>query len=189
MSNPAQSPFVIYRAKATEELIDLLRSDSATVVYRSLVVLESRKVVDEDETVYELLKDIAENGKTFKNRNQACVLIRRFFPKWSKGIQPGESRVVGYVYFILNQEAGTVKIGRAKDLERRMDIFTKKFEFPIELIQFIYTLNYEKIEMAFHRHYHAKRREGEWFALSEADIVQIKEKVFPSEIEVLIVGE
>ena len=164
-------------------------SDSATVVYRSLIVLESRKVADEDEAVYELLKDIGENGKTFKNRKQACTLIHRFFPKWSKGIQPGESQVIGYVYFIQDQDSGTVKIGRAKDLERRMDIFSKKYTFPIKLIQFIYTLNYEKIEMAFHRHYGNKRREGEWFALNEADIVQIKERVFPKEIEALIVEE
>ena len=185
MSNYAQSEFIPYRSKTTEELAKLLEAESATVVYRSLVVLEGRKEITANS--YILLKEISENGKTFKNRKMACVLLRKFFPEMVKGIQPGESKVVGFVYFIRNKISGHVKIGRAKKLERRMDIFSKSYSFPIELIQHIYTLNYEKIELAFHSHFNSKRRNGEWFALDDIDIENIRQRKFPEEIEVLII--
>src|SRR5579863_5976021 len=98
MSNYSQPELASYCAKATEELVKLLESESATVVYRSLVALECRKGIDPQS--YDLLREIGENGKSFKNRKMAFVLLRKFFPTMSKGIQPGESKVIGYVYFI-----------------------------------------------------------------------------------------
>jgi hypothetical protein len=184
MSNYTQPQFHQYRSKSTEELIKLLQSDSAAVVYKSLIVLESRKIVSEE--TFGLLKEISENGKTFKNRKMACILLRRFFSTRSRGIRAGESKVIGYVYFIQHQKSGLIKIGRTKHLERRIAIFTKRFQSPIKLIHSIQTLNYEKIELAFHQYFHNKRNMGEWFSLGEADIEQIKQNMFPKEIQILI---
>lgn len=183
MANNAQNEFAFYRSKTTEELLALLQSESSAVVYRALVVLQSHKL---DNSAYDLLKNINDNGRTFKNRKMASALIHRFFPKDAVGVVPGESKVIGYVYFIQNQETGAVKIGRAKDLERRIAIFSDDFPFPIRLIQHIYTLNYEKIELAFHHHFDKKRIHGEWFTLDEVDIEQIKQKKFPEEIAAFI---
>jgi hypothetical protein len=168
MSNYTQPQFNQYRSKSTEELIRLLHSDSTAVVYKSLIVLESRKIVNEE--AFGLLKEISENAKTFKNRKMACILLRRFFSTRSKGIKAGESKVIGYVYFIRHQKSGLIKIGRTKNLERRISIFTKRLQSPIKLVHSIQTLNYEKIELAFHRYFDAKRKMGEWFALVEADV-------------------
>ena len=185
MNNYTQPDFGPYRSKTTGELVKLLEAESATVVYRSLVVLQDRKDIDPNS--YALIKEISENGKTIKNRNMACVLIRKCFAEMAKGIQPGESKVVGFVYFIRNKISGHIKIGRTKNIERRMDIFSKDFSFPIELIQHIYSLNYEKIELAFHFHFDKKRRNGEWFALDDIDIENIRQRKFPDKIEALII--
>jgi hypothetical protein len=184
MSNYTEPQFHEYRSKSTEELIKLLQSDSTAVVYKSLVVLESRKIVSEE--TFGLLEEISENGKTFKNRKMACILVRRFFSTRSRGLTAGESKVIGYVYFIQHQKSGLVKIGRTKHLERRVAIFTKRFQSSIKLIHSIQTLNYEKIELAFHRYFCSKRKMGEWFALGEADIDKIKQNMFPKEIQNLI---
>jgi hypothetical protein len=184
MSNYTQHQFHQYRSKSTKELMKLLQSDSAAVVYKSLIVLESREIVSEE--TFGLLKEISENGKTFKNRKMACILLRRFFSTRSRGIRAGESKVIGYVYFIQHQKSGLIKIGRTKHLERRMGFFTKRFQLPTKLIHSIQTLNYEKIELAFHRYFLNKRKMGEWFSLDEADIEQIKQNMFPKEIQILI---
>ena len=185
MGKYTKDQWALFRSKTTEELIRLLQSDSSTVVYRSLVVLHSHKL---DESVYGILKNINDNGKTFNNRRQANSLICRFFPKQARGLNPGESTVVGYVYFIQNEESGAVKIGRTNDLERRVALFSRRFPFSIKLLQHIHTLNFEKIELTFHHYFDKKRLDGEWFKLDEMDIDQIKRKIFPAEIETLIVA-
>src|SRR5258707_15449749 len=91
MSNYTQPQFHLYRNKPTDELEKLLISDSATVIYKSLVVLESRKIVSEE--TFDLLKEISENGKTFKNRKMACILLQRFFSNRSREIRPAESKL------------------------------------------------------------------------------------------------
>jgi len=86
-----------------------------------------------------------------------------------------------------SRTATEVKIGRTKNIERRVAIFNKTFSFPIELLQHIKTVNYEKIELTFHKHYHKQRVSGEWFKLDINAIEEISKGIFPEEIRNLIV--
>jgi Meiotically up-regulated gene 113 len=85
--------------------------------------------------------------------------------------------------------SGFIKIGRTKNIKERVKFFSKRLSLSIKLIQHIKTINYEKIEVAFHKHYKKKRRRGEWFSLDKAEIEQIKQRAFPEVIKLLIVED
>jgi len=174
----------LYTSKTTDDLLHLILSENAGVAFKSLCALAYREL---DSNVIDALKEVNDNGKTFKNRKLAFNIISQLFPEHSEGLKPGDSKQIGYVYFIQDRLSGIVKIGRTKNMERRLAIFTRKLSFPIQLIQYIKTINYEIIELAFHRHYDNKRLRGEWFKLDQDEIEQIKQKVFPEEIALLII--
>jgi hypothetical protein len=147
--------------------------------------LTTRELKD---NAFDALQEVNDNGETFKNRRLANNILCQLFPEQSKDLLPGESKQIGYVYFIQNKTSGLIKIGRTRDIERRVAIFTRLFSFPIDLIQHFKTLNYEMIEKSFHTFYKSKRKYGEWFKLDEQDIEQILKKAFPDHIEALIVS-
>jgi hypothetical protein len=173
-----------FASKSTEGLLDLILSESPGKVFKCLNVLTTREI---PEYAVDILKEVNDNGGTFKNRKLANNILRQLFPKHSKGLTPGESKQIGYVYFIKDESSGLIKIGRTKNIERRTAIFRKTFKFTITLLQHVKTLNYEKIELALHKHYDKKRMRGEWFKLDSMDIEQILQKSFPKEVDVLIV--
>jgi hypothetical protein len=175
---------VAFASRTTEELLDLILSESPGIVFKCLNVLTTRELTED---AIDILKEVNDNGGTFKNRRLANNILRQLFPEHSKGLMPGESRQSGYVYFIKDESSSLIKIGRTKNIERRMAIFRKKFKFAITLLQHVKTLNYERIELALHKHYDKKRVRGEWFKLDSIDIEQILQKSFPKEVEVLIV--
>ena|SRR5687767_13808899 len=175
-----------FASKPNEEILEILLSEKPRVVFKCLCVLAKR---DLNESVIDILREVNDNGETFKNRRLANNIICQLFPEHSKNLFPGDSKQIGYVYFIQNKFSGFIKIGRTKNIERRIAIFTKMFSFPIQVIQHIRTLNYERIEKSFHNYYSKKRVRGEWFNLNDTDIAQIVQKIFPKEIEALIVSD
>jgi hypothetical protein len=80
----------------------------------------------------------------------------------------------GYVYFVQEYMTGSFKIGKTKNLEKRMNVFGVKLPFENKLIYLIKTGNHHQTEAAFHQHFSDKRLEGEWFALSKEDLAWIK---------------
>lgn len=88
----------------------------------------------------------------------------------------------GYVYFVQEHMNGTFKIGKTKNVEKRMNIFGVKLPFENKLIYLIKTGNHHQTEAAFHKHFADKRLEGEWFALNKEDISWIKEGKYTAEI-------
>jgi hypothetical protein len=174
-----------YQFKTTEEILALLFTEPPRQVFECLCALTTR---DLNDTAFDAIKEVNDNGETFKNRRLANNILCQLFPEHSKDLLPGESKQIGYVYFIKNKTSGLIKIGRTRDIERRVTIFTRLFSFPIELIQHFKTLNYEKIEKSFHTFYKSKRKYGEWFKLDEQDLKQILEKAFPDHIQALIVS-
>ncbi|MBX0315225.1 GIY-YIG nuclease family protein [Planococcus glaciei] len=88
----------------------------------------------------------------------------------------------GYVYFVQEHMNGTFKIGKTKNVEKRMNIFGVKLPFENKLIYLIKTGNHHQTEAAFHKHFADKRLEGEWFALNKEDLAWIKEGTYTAEI-------
>lgn len=88
----------------------------------------------------------------------------------------------GYVYFVQEYMNGSFKIGKTKNLEKRMNVFGVKLPFENKLIFLIKTGNHHQTEVAFHKHFSEKRLEGEWFALNKEDLVWIKSGNYTTDI-------
>jgi len=80
----------------------------------------------------------------------------------------------GYVYFIREDYAGRIKIGKTKDINQRLDTFNVKLPFHVELLHVIESNNYHYTEKLFHILFQSKRVNGEWFNLNETDISWVK---------------
>lgn len=75
--------------------------------------------------------------------------------------------------YVIRSEHG-YKIGKTVNLKARTRLFEIKLPFPIQLEHYARFDDYCSAEQHFHRMFHAKRKEGEWFALEAADIAVIK---------------
>lgn len=93
-----------------------------------------------------------------------------------------QGKAPGYVYFVQEYMNGSFKIGKTKNLEKRMNIFGVKLPFENKLIFLIKTGNHHQTEVAFHKHFADKRLEGEWFALNKDDVAWIKAEKYTEEI-------
>ena len=97
-----------------------------------------------------------------------------------------EGDAPGYVYFVQEYMNGTFKIGKTKHIEKRMNLFNIKLPFENKLIYLIKTGNHHQTEVAFHKHFSAKRLEGEWFSLNREDMNWIKSGKYTDEINYTI---
>lgn len=93
-----------------------------------------------------------------------------------------QGKAPGYVYFVQEYMNGSFKIGKTKNLEKRMNVFGVKLPFENKLIFLIKTGNHHQTEVAFHKHFSDKRLEGEWFALNKSDLAWIKAGKYTEEI-------
>lgn len=80
----------------------------------------------------------------------------------------------GYVYFLKEDYAGRIKIGKTKDINQRLDTFNVKLPFNVQLLHVIESNNYHYTEKLFHILFQAKHINGEWFELNDNDIHWIK---------------
>jgi hypothetical protein len=87
-------------------------------------------------------------------------------------IRQSGSPTGGYIYLIRSQYG--IKIGKSVDVRSRTRLFEVKLPFPITVEHYAWFDDYSYAERDLHRTYHAKRLEGEWFSLSDADIAVIK---------------
>lgn len=81
----------------------------------------------------------------------------------------------GYVYLVQSLTAlSYYKIGRTAKPEQRMKRFEVKLPFEIQPICFIKTDDMYALEKKLHERFAAQRADGEFFALSDADVDYIK---------------
>lgn len=80
----------------------------------------------------------------------------------------------GFVYFIKEDYAGRIKIGKTKDINQRLDTFNVKLPFNVTLIHVVESNNYHYTEKLFHILFQLKRVNGEWFELNDSDVNWIK---------------
>lgn len=79
----------------------------------------------------------------------------------------------GYVY-LLQSPTGFYKIGRAINPANRLKTFSVHLPFEVEYICLIQTDDMIGLELELHRRFAAKRGNGEWFALDDADVAYVK---------------
>lgn len=79
----------------------------------------------------------------------------------------------GYIYLIKGQ-GETYKIGLSATPATRIRTLGVQLPFPIDVLHLIETDNMLAAEKQLKDRYEAKRVNGEWFQLSEADVAEIK---------------
>lgn len=80
-----------------------------------------------------------------------------------------------YVYIIKGTHKGNIsyKIGKADNLYDRLKKFEVKIPFDIDLVMSFYVDNAISFESFLHMKFKDKRKAGEWFDLSEKDLLRI----------------
>ena len=77
----------------------------------------------------------------------------------------------GYVYIIRNENSKIVKIGKSLNLTSRLNNFKTSFGSGLILVGFFYCENYNDLENQLHKKFFDKKVSGEWFDLSEQQIL------------------
>ncbi len=78
----------------------------------------------------------------------------------------------GYIYII--KSAGAHKIGKAKNLQQRLNELKTGNESPLIVEHCISTNAMNRAESLLHQHYAKQRGNGEWFTLSKEDVAYLK---------------
>ncbi len=79
---------------------------------------------------------------------------------------------IGYIYLMKSDHG--YKIGKSSKLPQRVKQIGIQLPFEHECIYSSKVKNYHKIEKFFHKHFSSKHINGEWFDLTEEDVVFIK---------------
>jgi hypothetical protein len=87
--------------------------------------------------------------------------------------KPSPRMASGFVYLV-RSDRGYYKIGKTKNPKSRQKTFGLQLPFEIEFVHLIESNAYHWAEEQLHRRFAAKRVQGEWFALSDDDVVRIK---------------
>jgi Meiotically up-regulated gene 113 len=74
------------------------------------------------------------------------------------------------LYFMRNGDPNVVKIGRARDTERRRSQFMTANHEPVTFDDVVETDNARPVETILHRIYYASRVRGEFYALAPAEV-------------------
>lgn len=82
-------------------------------------------------------------------------------------------KAAGYVY-LMRSTGGEYKIGCSVSPERRLSSLKTGIPFDIELVYMFKVMNMRATEKLLHFRYAEKRIRGEWFALSDNDVEEIK---------------
>jgi hypothetical protein len=79
----------------------------------------------------------------------------------------------GYVYLV-GAENGNYKIGKAKNVDERVNTFGVKLPIKTWLVHSFSSNDYSKAEAVLHEQFSEKRTHGEWFLLADEDVEYIK---------------
>ena len=89
--------------------------------------------------------------------------------------EKGTVNKAGYVYLVRFGKTDYYKIGHTNDIDRRINVeIAPKMPEEPEIIHTIKTKDRFKLESELHKRYADKRKNGEWFELSQDDIDYIR---------------
>lgn len=80
----------------------------------------------------------------------------------------------GFIYIIRAEDSSIYKIGKTKDMTKRMYQFDKQYPFNIELYTYFKSNDISNDEKSLHKQFEDKKQKGEWFQLDEYDLEIIK---------------
>lgn len=92
----------------------------------------------------------------------------------------------GIVYFISENLSGSIKIGKTQNLNNRLTTFGLKLPFDVELVYKFECGDCHQVEKFLHDYFKDKRKNGEWFDITKADIEWIINEDFPKEMKKFI---
>lgn len=75
--------------------------------------------------------------------------------------------VTEYIYAIRNQASGAVKLGRTRDVRKRLAQLQTSSDAQLELLHYSHCLEPFVAEQALHKQFQEWRIRGEWFALPD----------------------
>lgn len=109
-----------------------------------------------------------------------CAWLKTWAPPNTKIITPGGrthsldgnklSHEAHFVYFILNEDSYAIKIGRAKDLAKRIKALQTSSPAKLKLIKSVQVegdKEAQKLERSLHQQFNGIRLVGEWFKADE----------------------
>lgn len=76
----------------------------------------------------------------------------------------------GFVYLL--KSGDYYKIGKANDLNKRLSQIKLQLPFEVKLVHAIEAFHPYKVEQHWHKRFEEKRRNGEWFVLTEEDVAE-----------------
>ena len=110
--------------------------------------------------------------KLIKDRSECIAEIEKQRIKAEK--KTAKPARDGYVY-LLKSSMGHYKIGRSRDVKKRLSTFGVQLPFKVELVCQIKTNNMYDLERDLHDLFSHKRVNGEWFTLDDNDAEYIKD--------------
>jgi predicted GIY-YIG superfamily endonuclease len=81
--------------------------------------------------------------------------------------------------YLIRGENALIKIGCSSNVERRAALFQTGSPEALTIVHVIETEQYKQVERALHHRFAAQRRRGEWFELSEDDVITAKAYAVP----------
>jgi len=81
----------------------------------------------------------------------------------------------GWIY-VLKADNGMCKIGQTTNLNKRIKQLGIQLPYELEVACTVWTDHVVIAEQILHKHYKEKRAKGEWFALTEENIAEIRAK-------------
>lgn len=147
-----------------EELVEAIRESGGTYVLPSVAGEEAGALRKVRKFVFRDFQ--AGSSKSKKKRATKTALGGASRPAATGGI------VEGVVYLL--QAGPHFKIGKSINFEKRLTSIKLLLPERAEVIHTIQSANPSQTETFWHRRFAAKRRNGEWFALDEAEVEEFK---------------
>jgi hypothetical protein len=119
-----------------------------------------------EEEIYQATRRDAQRRRIEMHVKQRVVQAQR-------SVTSSRNPVVGFVYLI-RIETGLYKIGKAKDMTKRLQPFGVLFPMKWELVYQFKSNDYSAAEARLHHKFAEKRDIGEWFRLTADDVEYIK---------------
>lgn len=120
----------------------------------------------------ETTKYLQEQDKTSYKKMQEHIKNKPFKQQAKKTNNSRYMRIPGYIYVIRQDDF--FKIGKALDMQNRMKMYITENPNELEVIIEHKVNNYGYVEKHLHNMFKSKRIRGEWFKLTNTDIVTIK---------------
>lgn len=150
----------------SQELINAVHAAQGSHVMPSVVgesEQELRKVTD-------FAFDCFQVGSTTRKRRKASQAVSDVSS--SKKRANSKSPTEGVVYLL--KSGGHFKIGKSFNVKKRVGQLKIQLPEPVEVVHVIHAAHALEAEAQWHRRFASRRRNGEWFVLTEEEVVEFK---------------